>query len=55
MIMKGRNRDTAWYSMLDNEWHALRLAFEAWLNPNNFNEDGRQREGLAEIRAKSAR
>jgi RimJ/RimL family protein N-acetyltransferase len=53
MIVKGRNRDTAWYSMLDTEWHTRRLAFEAWLNPNNFNEDGTQREALAQIRAKS--
>lgn len=53
MIVKGRNRDTAWYSMLDTEWHERRLAFEAWLNPNNFDEDGTQRETLAQIRAKS--
>jgi RimJ/RimL family protein N-acetyltransferase len=55
MIVKGRNRDTAWYSMLDSEWHGRRLTLEAWLNPNNFNEDGTQRETLAQIRAKSKR
>lgn len=55
MIVKGRNRDTAWYSLLDTEWHTRRLAFEAWLNPNNFDESGVQRESLTQIRAKSER
>lgn len=50
MIVKGRNRDTAWYSMLDTEWRRRRLTLEAWLDPNNFNEDGTQRETLAQIR-----
>jgi RimJ/RimL family protein N-acetyltransferase len=51
MLVKGRNRDTAWYSMLDSEWPAARAAFEAWLDPANFDADGRQRRSLAELRA----
>jgi Acetyltransferase (GNAT) domain len=46
MIVKGRNRDTAWYSLLDSEWPAVRAAFEAWLAPANFDADGRQRAPL---------
>jgi len=49
MIVKGRNRDTAWFSMLDSEWPARKAAFEAWLDPANFDPDGRQRQSLAEI------
>jgi RimJ/RimL family protein N-acetyltransferase len=45
-IYKGRSRDTAWYSMLDREWPAVRAAFEAWLDPSNFDETGRQRRPL---------
>jgi steroid delta-isomerase-like uncharacterized protein len=50
MIIKGRNRDTAWYSMLDSEWPARKEAFERWLDPANFDADGRQRRSLAECR-----
>ncbi|MEO9174902.1 MAG: GNAT family protein [Gaiellales bacterium] len=50
-IVKGRNRDTAWYSTLDSEWPAIRAGFEAWLAPENFDENGRQRRSLAELRA----
>ena len=46
MIVKGRNRDTAWYALLDCEWPAVRAAFEAWLAPANFDADGRQRASL---------
>ena len=46
MIVKGRSRDTAWYSMLDREWPARKAAFEAWLAPENFDEQGRQRTAL---------
>jgi RimJ/RimL family protein N-acetyltransferase len=49
MIVKGRNRDTAWFSMIDSEWPARKAAFEAWLNPANFDPDGRQRQSLTEI------
>jgi RimJ/RimL family protein N-acetyltransferase len=55
MIVKGRNRDTAWFSMLDTEWDSRQLAFEAWLDPKNFDQGGSQRETLAEIRARSER
>jgi RimJ/RimL family protein N-acetyltransferase len=47
MIVKGRNRDTAWFSLLDGEWPAVRAAFEAWLRPANFDASGRQRNALA--------
>jgi RimJ/RimL family protein N-acetyltransferase len=47
LIVKGRNRDTAWYAMLDGDWPAIRAAFEAWLAPSNFDADGRQRTRLA--------
>ena len=46
-IYKGRNRDTAWYSILDREWPARQAAFEAWLDPDNFDRQGRQRSSLA--------
>jgi len=50
MLVKDRNRDTAWYSMLDGEWPAVRAAFEAWLDAANFDAEGRQRRSLAELR-----
>ena len=40
MIVKSRNRDTAWFSMLDDEWPARRAAFEQWLEPGNFDAEG---------------
>lgn len=46
-IYKGRNRDTAWYSIIDTEWPAVREALEAWLDPGNFDEQGSQRTRLA--------
>jgi RimJ/RimL family protein N-acetyltransferase len=46
MIVKGRSRDTAWYSMLDTEWPARRRAFETWLRPDNIDSTGRQQQGL---------
>jgi RimJ/RimL family protein N-acetyltransferase len=48
MIVKGRNRDTAWYAMLDAEWPSQRLAFERWLAPENFDADGRQKMRIAD-------
>ena len=50
MVIKGRNRDTAWYSITDREWPSRRAAFEAWLSPDNFDAEGRQRRSLAELR-----
>ncbi len=52
VVMKGRTRDTAWFSVLDSEWPALRAAFEAWLDPGNFDASGKQRTGLTEIRVR---
>jgi RimJ/RimL family protein N-acetyltransferase len=46
MIIKGRNRDTAWYAMLDKDWHRVRDAFETWLKPENFDPEGRQKAKL---------
>ncbi len=51
MISKGQNRDTAWFSMIDGEWPVIRQAFEAWLSPDNFDEDGLQKRKLDDIRA----
>ncbi len=46
-VVKGRNRDTAWYSIVDDEWPAIREAFEAWLAPENFDPDGVQKRALS--------
>jgi RimJ/RimL family protein N-acetyltransferase len=46
MIVKGLNRDTAWFAMLDSEWPARKRAFEEWLDPSNFDEEGRQKTRL---------
>ena len=54
MVVKGRNRDTAWYSILDSEWPAARRALESWLDPANFDAEGRQRSALAELRERAA-
>jgi hypothetical protein len=51
MIIKGRNRDTAWFSMLDSEWPARRAAFERWLDPANFDAAGRQKVSLTSLNA----
>jgi len=48
LVFKGGNRDTAWFSIIDKEWPALRLAYETWLDPANFDERGRQRRRLAD-------
>jgi RimJ/RimL family protein N-acetyltransferase len=49
MIVKGRNRDTAWYAIVDADWPRIRAGFEAWLDPSNFTPDGSQRAGLAAL------
>ena len=46
MVIKGKNRDTAWYSMLDSEWPERKRAFEAWLAPENFDAEGQQKRAL---------
>jgi RimJ/RimL family protein N-acetyltransferase len=50
LVVKGRNRDTAWYSIVDDEWPAIRTGFEAWLASGNFDEMGRQKRSLEELR-----
>jgi RimJ/RimL family protein N-acetyltransferase len=50
LVYKDRNRDTAWFSMLDGEWPAIKAGFERWLAPENFDADGRQKQGLAALR-----
>lgn len=49
VIYKGRNRDTAWFSMIDSEWPALKRAYEQWLAPENFDAGGRQRRKLTDL------
>jgi RimJ/RimL family protein N-acetyltransferase len=51
MIVKGKNRDTAWYSIVDTEWPARRAAFERWLAPSNFDAQGRQKASLSSFMA----
>jgi RimJ/RimL family protein N-acetyltransferase len=53
MIVKGRNRDTAWFSILDEEWPARRTAFETFLDPANFDSEGRQKLSLSALNAQS--
>ncbi len=50
LIVKGENRDTAWYSILDKEWPSLKEAYEAWLDPLNFDAEGRQKRRLEDLR-----
>ena len=50
MIVKGRNRDTAWFSIIDGEWPVVKAAFEAWLAPENFDAEGQQIERLEDLR-----
>ena len=50
-VVKGRNRDTAWFAIIDQEWPALRAAFERWLDPSNFDETGRQHVSLSSLTA----
>ena len=48
-VVKGRNRDTAWYAITDDEWPAIRRGFEAWLAPENMDGEGHQRRSLGEL------
>lgn len=48
-MYKGRNRDTAWYAVTDRDWPQLRAAFERWLDPANFDGEGKQRQRLSEM------
>ena len=47
---KGRSRDTAWFSIIDSEWHRIKAALETWLSDENFSTDGIQRMSLVDIR-----
>ena len=51
MVVKGQNRDTAWFSIIDAEWPALKASYQRWLAPDNFDADGRQLRKLEEFRA----
>ena len=55
MVAKGRNRDTAYYSMLDGEWPSRKRAFEKWLEPANFDADGHQKKRLSDFMGGSGR
>lgn len=56
VVYKGRNRDTAWFSIIDSEWPSLKRTYEQWLGPENFDAEGRQKRKLAElIAARGAR
>jgi RimJ/RimL family protein N-acetyltransferase len=55
MIIKGRSRDTAWYSMTDEEWPSRKIAFERWLDPSNFDANGHQLRNLSEFRNDSGK
>jgi len=50
MVVKDKNRDTAWYSILDSEWPARAQAFESWLAPENFDAAGQQKTSLADLK-----
>ena len=49
LIVKRKNRDTAWFAAIDQEWPALQQAFEVWLDPGNFDAAGQQKESLADL------
>ena len=50
-VSKGRNRDTAWYAAIDEEWSELKVAFEQWLAASNFDEQGQQKVSLSSLTA----
>lgn len=50
MIVKGRRRDSAWLSIINDEWPAVQKGFEVWLDESNFDENGKQKRGLKECR-----
>lgn len=51
VIVKGRNRDTAWFAMIDKDWQTIGRALQEWLDPENFDSEGQQKRRLGEIRA----
>ncbi len=46
MVVKGKNRDTAWYAIVEEDWPRIRAGMERWLDPANFDADGKQKERL---------
>jgi RimJ/RimL family protein N-acetyltransferase len=48
-VIKGRNRDTAWFAAIDSEWPMLKAAFDRWLDPDNFDSDGSQKIALSDL------
>jgi hypothetical protein len=52
-IVKGRNRDTAWYAITNDDWPAIRMGFETWLAPGNMDREGRQLRTLGELIAEA--
>lgn len=54
LMVKGENRDTAWYSVIDTEWPALKRAYDAWLDPANYDAEGNQKRRLEDFRADAA-
>jgi hypothetical protein len=48
-VVKGRNRDTAWFAAIDAEWPRLEAAFQTWLSPGNFDADGSQKTSLSAL------
>ncbi|MEK9904133.1 MAG: GNAT family protein, partial [Rhodospirillales bacterium] len=49
VVYKGRNRDTAWFSIIDREWPSIRAAYEEWLDPSNFDAQQQQRTPLGKL------
>ena len=50
LVVKGKNRDTAWFSIIDSEWPKLKLVYEAWLADENFDENGKQKRSLGDLK-----
>lgn len=55
VVYKNRNRDTAWYAIIDSDWPDIKAAFEHWLDPVNFDGDGRQRSSLSVLMKQACR
>lgn len=53
LIVKGKNRDTAWFSVIDTEWPALNMAYRSWLDPSNFDDQGLQQSALSDLTARA--
>lgn len=54
MVVKGRDRDTAWFAMTSDDWPRIRAGFESWLNPANFDVDGIQKRSLGSVLAQQS-